>query len=732
MFSYFQSPKFFVMRTVVILFAFIALTDISSFAQNKKELVKVTDMLKIKSISGVTINKDGSKAAFTVTNIEPETGSKWDYKYVNHIYVVSTDGSSSPKELTVKEGSSQPAWSPDGKQLAFVRAVDSKPQIFILSFDGGEPSQLTHFRYGAGTPKWSPDGKQILFSSNIGLKELIKDSLLNPNHELPKWPFEKSGLDNKTSLQPITAKADPDGSLDEIRSYLDNDVTDKKAKVVTKLSFQDEFGVNPDLSFNHFFVENVQGSSEPKEVTHGFYHFFNADFTPDGKKLIITASIDSAQHPDRVLESEIYVADADGKNLKLLLGEKGKVYNSATISPSGKWLAFQTGITSFVSVPELDIISLNSSSHEIIPLVLDRSKGNLTWSKDEKYLYFTAQSNGGAPLYRANIQSKKVEQLSDYNSGTGSFDMRANGVVYVKTEVADPFDLYSADANMQNPKRISSFNYDWVQNKQLSFPEKHEFKNDKGETVEYWLMKPTNYGAGKKYPLLLDIHGGPSAMWGPGETSMWHEFQFFCSKGYGVVYCNPRGSGGYGVEFLRANLNDWGKGPTSDVFTALDKSVAEGWADTSKLVVSGGSYAGYLVAWIIAHDHRFKAACSQRGVYDLSTFFGEGNAWRLVPNYFEGYPWEAKAKANLERESPITYVENITTPYIIFHGENDRRTGFVQSEMLYRSLKVLNREVEYVRHPGATHEITRSGDNRQRIDQMLRTYEFFERWLNKK
>jgi dipeptidyl aminopeptidase/acylaminoacyl peptidase len=211
---------------------------------------------------------------------------------------------------------------------------------------------------------------------------------------------------------------------------------------------------------------------------------------------------------------------------------------------------------------------------------------------------------------------------------------------------------------------------------------------------------------------------------------MWHEFQFFCAKGYGVVYCNPRGSGGYGLDFLRANIKDWGAGPTSDVLTALDKTVAEGWADTGRLVVSGGSYAGYLVAWIVGHDHRFKAACAQRGVYDLATFFGEGNAWRLVPNYFGGYPWEPATKAILQRESPITYVANITTPLIIFHGENDRRTGFVQGEMLYRSLKVLGRPVEYVRHPGATHELTRSGDNRQRIDQMLRTYEFFERYIH--
>jgi dipeptidyl aminopeptidase/acylaminoacyl peptidase len=294
--------------------------------------------------------------------------------------------------------------------------------------------------------------------------------------------------------------------------------------------------------------------------------------------------------------------------------------------------------------------------------------------------------------------------------------------------VLNPSELYTADAGLKTINRLSSFN-DWVKEKKLTLPQKGSFVNDKGQTIEYWVMKPSFFEEGKKYPLLLQIHGGPAAMWGPGEPSMWHEYQYFASKGYGVVYSNPRGSGGYGASFVKANVNDWGKGPASDVLTALNKAVSEGWADTSKLLITGGSYAGYLTAWIIAHDKRFKAACSQRGVYDLKTFFGEGNAWRLVPRYFGGYPWEPQVKEVLERESPINYVQNITTPYIIFHGDNDRRTGFVQSEMMYRSLKVLGRPVEYVRHPGATHELTRSGDNRQRIDQMLRTYEFFQRWI---
>ena len=714
--------------SVVLLFVLAT----ASYSQTK-ELVKVTDMLKIRSIGGINLSNDGSRAVFTVTTIEPDGDSKWENKYVNQVWMVNTDGVSLPKQLTAKEGSSQAAWNPDGKRIAFVRVADGKPQIFLLSLDGGEAIQLTKFRYGAGTPTWSPDGKQLIFSSNISLKDLIKDSLLNPSHSVPSWPYEKPGFNKNDHMKSPAAKADPDGNMEEIRTYLENNANDNKVRVVDKLNFQDETGVSTDMSFNHFFLINVDDATNPIELTKGFYRFSSADFTPDGKQIVLSGDVDSIQHPDRSLESEIFIVNADGSNLRKILGDKDINYNSPQISPSGKWLAFQYGKTSFVTVPTLAIIPINGSPKDKIDIPFDRNKANVVWSRDEKYIYFSAQSNGGQPLYRADVTTKKVEQLSDYNSGITSFDVINDKMVCVKTEVADPFDIYISDANAKNSKRVSDFNFSWVQTKQLSLPEKKTFANNKGMTIEYWIMKPANYEAGKKYPLLLEIHGGPAAMWGPGETTMWHEYQFFCSRGYGVVYCNPRGSGGYGFDFLKSNVNDWGTGPTSDVLTALDKTVAtENWVDTSRLIVTGGSYAGYLVAWIIGHDHRFKAACSQRGVYDLATFFGEGNAWRLIPNYFGGYPWEAATKATLQRESPINYVQNITTPYIILHGENDRRTGTTQGEMLYRSLKVLGKPVEYVRHPGATHEITRSGNNRQRIDQMLRTYEFFERWIGKK
>jgi dipeptidyl aminopeptidase/acylaminoacyl peptidase len=693
-----------------------------------KQGIQVTDMLQIKTVGNIVLSEDGTKAVFTVLNIQPDT-AKWEHKYITQLWMVGTDGSQ-PRQLTFsKEGASQPAWSNDGKQLAFVRTADGKPQVFLLALAGGEALQLTKMKNGAGNPVWSNDDQHILFSSAIPMKELLTDSLVNPKKEIPAWPFEKPGFVNNANLKTDSSKADPDGSIEAVRAYLSNNEKDNKAKVLDKLNFQEESTTSSGTSFNHLFIIDAAADAKPTAVTHGFYSFSNAQFTSD-HSIIAEADVNDEEHPDRRQESAIYRMNMDGSGMRQLLGSKGMNYGSAAVAAAGKWLAYQYTKTWTVAVPFLAVMPLNGKENDKIDIPVDRNVSNLQWSKDENYLYFTSASNGGVVLSRFNMNTKKVEALTDMNSGVTSFATSGNKLLFSKTAIENPSELFLADAAATNPQRISSFNTGWLQHKNLSIPEKHSFKNDKGMTVEYWVMKPTNYEAGKKYPLLLEIHGGPAAMWGPGETTMWHEYQYFCSRGYGVVYSNPRGSGGYGVDFLRGNMADWGNGPTSDVLTALDKTVKEGWADTSKLLVTGGSYAGYLVSWIVGHDHRFKAACSQRGVYDLSTFFGEGNAWRLVPNYFGGYPWEKKVKTLLDKESPITYVQNIVTPYIIFHGENDLRTGVIQSETLYKSLKVLGRPVEYVRHPGATHEITRSGNNRQRIDQLLRTYEFFERFIH--
>lgn len=718
------------MKKIIVLIFLMQLQFI--VAQNGTEPILLTDMLKIKTVSNITLSPDAKKAAFTVTSIEEDEKSKIDYKYRTQIYTLNTEAKSIPQQLTFgKDGATKPAWSPDGKKIAFNRLVEDKMQVFILSMDGGEAVQLTKYKYGASNPKWSPDGNNILFSASIPLKDLLRDSILNPTKSIPTWKMEKPGFDKNEHVIANNDKPNPNGSLSEIRAYLERNAEDKKAIVLNKLNFQSETNLSSDMNFNHFFEVSVMNNEEPTNITKGFYSFSAADYTPNGRQIILSGDVDTTENADRSLESELFIVDTNGNNFKMLIGENGKRYNGAAISTSGKWLAFVASTTSFVTVPELSIMAINGTVNDIVTIPFDRNKSNLTWSKDDKFLYFTAQMNGGNVLHKVNLVTKKIEALSSTDAGISSFDVSNNTIVFSKTQVVNPSELYIADANLKKERKVSSFN-DWVVTKKIAVPTKKTFTNELGMTVEYWVMPPSNFKAGEKYPLLLEIHGGPSAMWGPGEESMWHEYQYFCSKGYGVVYSNPRGSGGYGLDFLRGNINDWGKGPSSDVLTALDKTIDEGWADTSKLLITGGSYAGYLTAWIISHDNRFKAACAQRGVYDLNTFFGEGNAWRLVPNYFGGYPWEPKVKEILARESPINYVQNITTPFIIFHGGNDRRTGFIQAEMLFRSLKVLDRPVEFVVHPAATHEITRNGDNRQRMDQMLRTYEFFQRTIERK
>jgi dipeptidyl aminopeptidase/acylaminoacyl peptidase len=698
------------------------------FAQNGTEKVKVSDLTRIRQLGGVVMSPDGKRAVYNLQTLEPNDTDKLDYDYRLHLWL--TDFVNPPKPLSRGlESASQPAWSPDGSKILFTRNIKGKSQLFVMPLDGGEAYQLTDSKYGARGGAWSPDGSKIVFSVGLSLTELLKDSVFNSSKGLPKWSAEKPGFAGNDFLKADKKiKANPDGSIDEVRAYLSKDEEDRKAKVFNRLNFQGEATTQTELNFTHLFVMEAKEVAKPKAITEGFASHNFAGWTPDNR-ILVTKGLDETKHPDREQDVQIVLMNADGTGARRLLGAAGQQFSNPEPSPDGKWLAYSTSPSSGVNFGQLALANADGTGGQIIKF--DRAAGGYKWSPDSKYLYFTASSNGGTPIYRLEATSKKVEQLSDFESGVTSFDLSASRIVFAKTEILNPSELYTADLSMKNQVRLSTHNTEWLKDKKLSLPEKRVYTNSKKQKVEYWIMKPTFVEPGKKYPLLLNMHGGPTAMWGPGEASMWHEFQYFCSQGYGMVYANPRGSGGYGIDFQRANIKDWGTGPTEDVLAAATDAAKESWADTARQVITGGSYAGYLTAWIVAHDHRFKAAFAQRGVYDLTTFMGEGNAWRLVPNYFQ-YPWLDKTDKVLDSNSPYHFVENIRTPLLIKHGENDLRTGVIQSEMMYKSLKVLGKPVEYVRMPGATHELSRSGNPRQRIDRMLRIYEFFERYVGKK
>jgi dipeptidyl aminopeptidase/acylaminoacyl peptidase len=691
---------------------FLLLFAFSVLGQSPKDKIQVTDLLKIKTAGKPLVSPKGNQMLYTVTSIVDDPDKKNDFVYQTHLFLGNLQTGESRALTSGKNSIASPTWSPDGSKIAFTRDMGAKSQVYVLDLAGGEPQAITNLPFAVSNPVWSASGQEIYFQSSFTVKEFLADSVYNKRGLTPAWTLEKPMLSGMTKK----AKANPNGSIDEVRAYLAQNEVDKKAKVINRLNFQEESTTTSEFPLPALFKTSLTGKVEL--VTNPLHRWSEVEIATKGIYASIPA--DSLVHPDKVLDAYI------GVNGQVLYQKKGFRMSNLTISPSENLLAFQESKSVGVQNAVLQIISL-TTPNLLIKVPFDRVITQIKWSLDESKLYFTAQDQGGVPLFSFDLLSKEVKQLTSNSEGILGFDVTSEGFVYVKTGIDNPSEIYLNSANSE--RRYTALNVDWLATKEIVRPVKHLFTNAKGQKVDYWVMKPANYIPGQKYPLVLEIHGGPSAMWGTGEASMWHEFQYYAAKGMGVVYANPRGSGGYGSDFLAANVKDWGAGPTSDVMKAMDLAIAEGWADTTQLAVTGGSYAGYLVSWIVGHTNRFKVACAQRGVYELSTFMGEGNAWRLVPNYFGGYPWEKATKAILDRESPYSYVQNIKTPLLIFHGENDLRTGVIQSEMLYKSLKIMGRDVEYVRHPGGTHELTRSGNNRQRIDQMLRTYEFFARYL---
>lgn len=734
-------------RISLLLFLYFSISN--TYGQSA-DRIQVTDLLKIKRLSNLKANPDEKWAIFNVSSLDtsrfvkPTSNGKLTTKpnsdsttatkagniSNNKLYRVELSGNYEWKEYnSLGNNVSQVTFSPDGKQLAFLRNVKGKSQIFIKDLQTDSTWQLTNGVYGASGLLWSPDGKKIAYSASVSLPELLSDGALNPDKQLPPW-YDKT-LDISSYYQTDkSVKPDANGNPEQIRAYLAENEQAKKAKYFTRIQFQTETATSNELRFSHIYVINATHGSTAKLLTKGFNNHSLGAFE-NNNTLYIGLRI-NIKHPDDESFQSIGKIDLDKGITTTMLSTPKSSFLVEAISKSGKWLIYQTSLPGTVNVPQYFIRNLKANQVAAdIKINLDRSIGDIVFNNNESEIYYTASSNGGSILCRTELKNGKTIRLSSPDQGISDIVLLGKSVLYIRTGYDNPAELYLSDLAFNKTLAISRFNSGWLASKKLSKPERHSFINEQGLTVEYWSMKPTDFKVGNKYPLLLEIHGGPASMWGPGEVAMWHEFQYFCSRGIGVVYGNPRGSSGYGQEFLAANRLDWAEGPTRDVLSSLDKTIQENWVDTTKLLISGGSYGGYLTSWIIAHSNRFLAASSQRGVYDFKTMFGEGNVWKIIPRYYDKYPWEDGANSLLWKQSPFTYVDKINTPLLIFAGENDGRVGVAQSDMLYKALKVLGKNVEYVRHPGASHEMVRSGDPVQRIDQMLRTYEFFDRYINK-
>jgi len=706
---------------IALLFPLLALSQ-------SKNAIVASDLLKIATTSQIQISPDGSKAIITV--VRKSVKNESNYYYTRHLYLLDLIGKNEPTQLTFGDkNDNQPQWSPDGKQIAFVRADGDKSQVWLLPLSGGEAHVITKAEYGVSNPRWSPDGKKILYNSGIPYSKT--------EGSVP-WNYERPGRTNgdEPSFKTLTHEErkkiaiSPDGSIEEVRAWLAKNADESNPRVLIRQNIQGELNLQPQHNFSHLFIKTIGSEEQDIQLTQGFQDFQSASWSPDGKNIICHSRVYKI-HPDREQDNDLWIIDVASKTVREFLTWPGYSVSNASFSPDGTQISFNATHVENRHAPQtqLAVISSTGGKPAILTSSLDRDIGSNAWSADGKTIYFSSQTEGDIPLFSVPVKGGAISRIFGDNNGVNDFDVRGDKVVYALTETKNPWEIHLYNLKDKTNRQLTQLNDGWLKDHVVSTPKEYWFTRPDGTKIQYWVQEPIGKKEGIKYPAILNIHGGPSAMWGPGVFSMWHEYQLENSWGYGLVYCNPRGSGGYGDKFKKGNYKDWGNGPAGDILASLDEAMKQhNWIDKDQLFVEGGSYAGYMVAWIISHDNRFKAANAQRGVYDLTTFMGEGNAWRLVPDHFGGYPWQKETKALLDSESPLTYVENINTPLLIIHGDQDLRTGVIQSEMLYKSLKIMNKPVEYIRYPGEGHELTRSGNPGRMMDHLLRVVEFFERY----
>ena len=411
------------------------------------------------------------------------------------------------------------------------------------------------------------------------------------------WSYERPGRKQGDEPNFRAMKADekkkvsatPDGSLEDVRAWLAKNASESNPRVLTRQDLQGELNLQPEETFTHVFIQSI-GESLPAQLTKGFQDFASAEWSPDGK-YIICQSKKYTVPPDVERNVDLWRIDVTATAATEFLTMKNLSLYNASYSPDGSMILFYTQPTDnrHATQNQLAVVSSSGSNPKIISADFDRDIGNATWSADSKSIYFLSQNEGDIPLYVVPAKGGKESRLIGNDSGLNEFDMVGDKIVYALTETKNPWEVYQYNIRSKSNRPLTQFNKEWVSDKNIVFPKEYWAARPDGTRIQYWVMEPTGKKDGTKYPTILNIHGGPSAMWGPGIFSMWHEYQLENSWGYGVVYCNPRGSGGYGDKFKKGNYKDWGTGPANDILASLEDAINQNsWIDASQLFIEGG------------------------------------------------------------------------------------------------------------------------------------------------
>jgi dipeptidyl aminopeptidase/acylaminoacyl peptidase len=683
------------------------------FAADAKRPITETDLYAFQWAASPLISPDGSKVVYTLVKVT----AKHD-NYETALWITPASGGPA-RLLTSGPHDSSAQWSPDGKLLAFLRVTEkdgkpAPPQIYLLSMEGGEARVLTDLPKGAGDPVWSPDGHALAFSSST----LAKD-------------FEKKKDDAPESDVRVITRAE----------YRDND----------------EGYVDSERPDHIWIVDVPRDAVSPqkaRQVTTGEFGESGITWSRDGSKIYFTS--------DRVKESyyqppsrAIYEVSAAGGEIHKVAAIDGPI-GQLSLSPDGRRLAFVGAINPGELKPGQSVIQRSYSQPDLFVTGVESGSTpkNLTasydfdiadgvggdqapprggaeskpfWSADGRNIFVTTAEEGRVNLERIDTESGKVEAVTKGDHAVLSYSATQDGsklavLLSTPTEIGDVFVTNSRSGEME---QITHVNAELFAKLHLTEPEMIWYKSFDGRRVQAWVQRPPDFQSGKKYPMILDIHGGPHTAYGYVFD---HEFQWMAAKGYVVLYPNPRGSTSYGQDFGNIIQYAYPGDDFKDLMAGVDDLIARGWVDPDKLGVTGGSGGGVLTNWVIGHTDRFKAAVSQRSIADWAGFWYTADFSEFTPMWFRGAPWEQEA--DYKARSPITYIQNVHTPLMLIEGESDLRTPPADGgEQMFRALKYLKRAAVMVRFPGETHELSRSGKPVHRVERLENIVAWFDKYL---
>lgn len=666
------------------------------------EAITAEDFYELTFVSDPQLSPDGKRVAYVVQQTTA------DHKGYRSAIWISEAQNNDSKRLTLgTKRDHSPRWSPDGLRLIFVSNRSKKNQLWLIPIDGGEAEQLTHLANGATGPAWSPDGKKILFSSRTNAQERALEG--------------KKGVGN----DPLSEAEQEE--IDKTREQEEAERTDPRVVERTIYRAGTEYF---DGRQNHLYVLNLE-SRCVERISRDDADHVNPCWSPDGQYVYCGAQPRSDDN-DHDRYDLLRYSLKGRRSKKLAQGQAWGLMPKP--SPDGKYIAYlnRPEDRSSAQNSQLMIVSAAGKAPRQLAAALDRDFSQFEWRRDSKAILFTSENRGAMGLYAVSLKSDRVRQYLSGDRMVRSFSLAANAdcMAYLVSTSAYPCDVFISDGTGNREQRLTRINAAFIEKKAVQPIEEIWYKSKDGTGVQGWWIKPPGFRVDRKYPLALEIHGGPHAMWSPCETTMWHEWQMLAAAGYVVFFCNPRGSEGYGFEFKASIHKDWGSQPTDDILSGVEAIVAKGFIDTKRLCVTGGSYGGYMTAWLIGHDERFAAAVSQRGVYDLLSFYGTTDVPRLIEWEFDARPWEDPMR--LWEASPLAYAERMRTPLLILHSERDFRVPIPSAEGMYVALKKLGRKVKFVRFPEEGHELSRSGQPKRIVNRLSHILSWFDEHTKKK